>query len=388
MQEIQKIDKFPYKKYHSIKYDIETLFNNLVNYKPKLEKTQEYKIINSDKFANKDLISNTFDNNSNIGHYQFINNDDENYNSINILSDYFSEKCRMKCKRYDMARSPFDTFSDSNELSKLINELKTAKQQITPYNLRELLYKHGECANFKLTLAKSIYDYFDAKRILDFSAGWGDRLISAIAHNVTSDIDYYDGFDPSECMAKYYKKIINKLVKTDQQEKFSVKKMPFEQVILARTYNLVFTSPPFFVLEIYNNDETHSTAKHTTTKSWFCNMLCVWLVKAWTNLEYDGHMVINIEDIIKEYGPHKTKMLFTEAMILFVSGFCKHALFKGVIGHSNTHKSHIVRPLWIWQKTKLSENQQKQQSIFRERFRTQYKDEYDDLIEILDLHNV
>lgn len=388
MQELHKIDKFPYKKYHSIKHDVNTLFDNLVKYKQNLQKTASYKIINSDKFTNKDLIVNTFDNNSDIGYYQFINNDAENYNTINILSDYFSEKCRMKCKRYDMTHSPHATFSDSNELSKLINELKATKQQITPYNLRELLYKHGECANFKLTLAKSIYDYFDAKRILDFSAGWGDRLISAIAHNSNSEIDYYDGFDPSECMAKYYNKITNKLANKNQQDKFKVTKLPFEKVILTRTYNLVFTSPPFFILEIYNNDATQSTAEHTTTKSWFCNMLCVWLAKAWTNLEYDGHMIINIEDIIKDYGPHKTKMLFTEAMILFVSGFCKHALFKGVIGHSNTHKSHIVRPLWIWQKIKLSEKQQEQQSIFRERFRTQYKDEYDELIITLDLHNV
>jgi hypothetical protein len=388
MQESNKIDKFPYKKYHSIKHNINTLFGNLINFKPELKQTQKYKIFNSDKFANRDLISNTFDNNSDINYYQFINNDDENYETINILSDYFSEKCRMKCKRYDMIRSPFETFNNNNELNKLINELKVANQEITPYNLRELLYKHGECANFKLTLAKSIYDYFDAKRILDFSAGWGDRLISAIAYNNNSEIDYYDGFDPSECMAKYYNKIINKLANKNQQEKFGVIKLPFEKVILTRTYNLVFTSPPFFVLEIYNNDATQSTAKYTTTKSWFCNMLCVWLAKAWTNLEYDGHMVINIEDIIKDYGPNKTKMLFTEAMILFISGFCKHALFKGVIGHSNTHKSHIVRPLWVWKKTKLQEKQQEQQSTFRERFKTQYKEEYNDLVDVLDLHNI
>jgi hypothetical protein len=173
MQESNKIDKFPYKKYHSIKHNINTLFGNLINFKPELKQTQKYKIFNSDKFANRDLISNTFDNNSDINYYQFINNDDENYETINILSDYFSEKCRMKCKRYDMIRSPFETFNNNNELNKLINELKVANQEITPYNLRELLYKHGECANFKLTLAKSIYDYFDAKRILDFSAGWG-----------------------------------------------------------------------------------------------------------------------------------------------------------------------------------------------------------------------
>ena len=187
VKQIRKEIKFPYKKKY-IMHSIDTLFKNLVAFNPILQKTNQYKIMNSEYLKNGDLIDSKYDD----GYYQFINDDDENYESVNILSDYFSEKCRIKCKRYDMKYSPYDTFNNDEELQQLVNELKMQQKEVNWKNLRELLYKKGECANFKLTLAKSIYIQFNAKRILDFSAGWGDRLIAAIAADQSLNIDYYD----------------------------------------------------------------------------------------------------------------------------------------------------------------------------------------------------
>ena len=44
--------------------------------------------------------------------------------------------------------------------------------------LREALSMRSYIASqFKPESAKVIYDTFQAKRVLDFSAGWGDRLV-------------------------------------------------------------------------------------------------------------------------------------------------------------------------------------------------------------------
>ena len=62
------------------------------------------------------------------------------------------------------------------------------------------------CNNFQVTLAYTIYKIFKPTRIFDSSAGWGDRLIAAIAAKIP-----YTGVDPSNCLSKKYKNIIKTL---------------------------------------------------------------------------------------------------------------------------------------------------------------------------------
>jgi hypothetical protein len=339
IEEIRKQIKFPYKKRY-IKYSIDELYNNLKNYEVKLEIVEPYEIYNI-KYFKKPI--NTYKNK----YRQFINDDEENYEKINILSDYFSEKCRIKCKRYDSVYTPEEGYNNDKILTNIIEELQKTNQEITNETLREKLYeKIPECANFKLTLAYSVIKYFKGTRVLDISAGWGDRLIGAIAYD---KLEYYDGYDPSLCMKKYYKKIINKL--SIDKDKYKVETIPFEDSNLTRTYNLIFTSPPFFDLEVYEeNNEKQSITNASDIENWFNNMLMNWLRKAYNQLETKGHMVINIEDKIKKYGEYKTETLYTERMINEINKF-EGIRFDGVIGHKNINKS-IVRPLFIWKKLK------------------------------------
>lgn len=373
---IKKYIDFPYKKEY-IKNDEKTLFNNLIKYSEPLQKVNEYNIVNIEYFKSK-LINSTFKNE----YFQFINDDDSNYEKINILSDYISEECRVHCKKYHTYFSPYDAFKNHKFLANLIKELISKQKDINWINLRELLYKKGECSNFKLTLAISIYKFFKVKRILDISAGWADRLISAIAYQ--DHIDYYNGFDPSKCMGTVYQKVIDKYA--NNTSKFSVENIPFEDAKLTKTYDLIFTSPPFFKLEIYNSESSQSTAKFNDVTSWFCNMLIVWLIKAWNKLEIGGHMVINLEDTISIKGKYKQQELYTEAMILFVSGFFKSSLYLGVIGHSNVGKD-VVRPLWIWQKTDQKTVEYKNtKKKFRDDFKQFYPDEFGILSEKYLIH--
>ena len=372
ISKIRQVIDFPYKNKY-IKLSKEELFNNLKKYEGNISQVKKYDIINIDKFKSN-LIDSKFKND----YYQFINDDEKNYETINILSDYFSEKCRVKCKRYDMQKSPYDNFKNDGYLFNLIRDLVNKHQDINWINLRESIYKRGECANFKLTLALSVYRYFNAKRILDSSSGYSDRLIAAIAY--ADHLDYYHGFDPSECMKDYYQKTIDILA--NDKSKFNVESIPFENAKLKKTYNLIFTSPPFFALEVYNNDATQSINQYSDKIEWFCHMLIRWLIIAWRKLEINGYMVINIEDTIKTFGEYKRMDLYVEAMILFVSGYFKSAKYLGVIGHTNVGKS-VVRPLWVWQK--IDKGQLLEDDIklykqskhkFRKHFKKYYKEEY------------
>ena len=127
---------------------------------------------------------------------------------------------------------------------------------INNYTFYEYLYKYRYkvCSNFDITLVLSLLKIFKPTNMLDFSAGWGDRLIGAIAYGTK-----YTGVDPSECMEPIYKNIINTLA--SNPDDYNVIKSPFEKIKLKEnSYDFVFTSPPFFKLEIYEDSETQSSS--------------------------------------------------------------------------------------------------------------------------------
>ena len=136
----------------------------------------------------------------------------------------------MRCKFASAPGTQLEFFR--NNFDKVIDHLKSKNQKVTIENIRETIWNIGfkECSTFKPKLEKFFIEFFKARKILDLSSGWGDRLIGAMA----SDIDCYHGFDPNPCLHPNYKKII-KTLKNHQVNKdaeFKIKKQPFEKAKL------------------------------------------------------------------------------------------------------------------------------------------------------------
>ena len=74
-------------------------------------------------------------------------------------------------------------------------------QEINSKTLRTAISMRKYIASqFRPSAAKTIYDFFNGKNILDFSAGWGDRLCGFLA----TDAESYVGVDPnSDAVSKY-----------------------------------------------------------------------------------------------------------------------------------------------------------------------------------------
>ncbi len=109
--------------------------------------------------------------------------------------------------------------------------------------------------------AKAIYEYFNAKRVLDPCAGWGDRLTGAMtAIGVTK----YVAFDPNRNLRPGYCKIMEyggHTVRELSEHKihfsndFEIHSLPFEigsKMFADESFDIAFTSPPFFDYEMYN----------------------------------------------------------------------------------------------------------------------------------------
>ena len=339
--------KFPYKQ-QFIRHSPEKLMENLRNYQPQIIE-REY-ILNGHKYFKSGIIKPEFEGHPII----FLNDDSKTYDDVNILSDVFSEKYRVKCHRYDFLLSPEEYFADDKNLFHLLKSIYFKGENITWFTIREELYhKVPECTNFKLTLALTILKYFRATKILDISAGWGDRLIAAIA---LPDLQYYHGTDPNVCLQECYRHIIETFVPVESRTKYRVQPLPFEDATITHTYDCIFTSPPYYNLENYNIDTATGTKsgpqsieKYQDRTTWFNEFLCRSLSKAWNHLEVGGTMIISIEDIIKEWGPDRGCTLYTEDTVLFCNSSLPGARYLGVIGHTNVGKGR-TRPLFVWRK--------------------------------------
>ena len=103
---------------------------------------------------------------------------------------------------------------------------------------------------FRPLMAMELYTRFKPTSVLDFTCGWGGRLIGASALNIAN----YIGIDSNQNLAEPYQKMTEFLksegTKTNIQLYFEdALKIDYSTL----KYDMVFTSPPYYDLEIYSH---------------------------------------------------------------------------------------------------------------------------------------
>ena len=209
---------------------------------------------------------------------------------------------------------------------------------------------------FKPQVAKNIYDFFDAKNVLDFCSGWGDRLVGFLASNAES----YIGIDPNSNLHKPYKKI-QQLYAPNKKTTFICS--PAEEVDYSDLkYDFVFTSPPYFDLEIYTQEETQSIRKFNKLDLWLEGFLFKSLSKVYEGLEEGGRIAVNICDF--EGVEICTKII----QHMESTG----AVFEGIVGYGIQARSSVLHtddlplcePIFIWSKGAAPEPKWNQDNFF------------------------
>jgi hypothetical protein len=227
-----------------------------------------------------------------------------------VCLDYFMLHHRLKAKT--KRHISFLKASKDTEIMGYINEKIQKVRGINPsslseleklkmrYNLFQLYY--GSINQFRPSEAKRIYCLLNPKHgILDFSAGWGGRCLGAIAYGVP-----YIGIDANKNMESSYKKMISAI-----EPKANVKMIfkPSETVDFSKyTYDLVFTSPPYFMLEEYEKMPQYGS-KEGFLEKFFRPVV----LSAWKNLKSPGYMALNMPkemyDSVKTLLPRLWKRL-------------------------------------------------------------------------------
>ena len=192
------------------------------------------------------------------------------------------------------------------------------------------------CNNFNLTVMISLLKVFKPTNMLDFSAGWGDRLIGAIAYNNTK----YTGVDPSKCMYKRYLKMIRKLAK--EPNKYRIINQPFEETDLENNvYDFIFTSPPFFTYEIYEKDNKNNLLKILILELWRDNFLYPSLDKCIKHLEVNKYLTLYIDDF--------KGFEYIDDMLEYMKNK-KNVKYSGIVYFYNYDTNKKLRKIYVWKK--------------------------------------
>ena len=338
------------------------LFDNLKKYMPKITSREiqykyilwKTKIYQNIKYKKKQYIS--------------IETQKEDYINIDRLVDYFNELPRMKARRRDKCYSPLEVWEKKETILETWLQNKP-QENISLLDMREQIWKMGfECNAFKATLAISIYKMFQAKRILDFSAGWGDRLLAAIAY----DAERYLGYDPNPELQKGYQEMISLFTENQNTySKYEVKMEAFETANMEKneTFDLILTSPPYYDFETYISQDkeeakTQSIVKYPRFHTWMVDFLFRSILKCWNKLMIGGNMVIHLSDV------YKTN--YVEAMIIFILGWCEGSRFDGSI--ASIGDCGKPRPLWVFHRLDSINIVQDQIPKTRERMKIHYPD--------------
>jgi len=274
------------------------------------------------------------------------------------VSDQFTQEVRMECG-HKGSPSPTRQWDRVGYKSKVRPILKVLMGLNLNRTMRSGVYNTAmfDClrlgrymaSQFKPSCVKAIYDFFDAKHVLDFSAGWGDRLVGFHASNAES----YIGIDPNTKLHEPYKKI-SSFCNTGKPTRFICS--PAEDSDLSEVkVDFVFTSPPYFNTEKYSEEDTQSWKRYDNIYSWLNLFLFPTLKNCWDHLE-DGRIAINITDVLD--GKNYLEIINPMRKYMDLLG----AKYEGVIGYRTKKKpgenqgsvgnSIFCEPILIWSKGK------------------------------------
>jgi len=197
-------------------------------------------------------------------------------------------------------RAPIDYFNDDELLRQLLARAPRFWPDRRCWNsqcLRSLfrIYSSGRVANFRPLVARAIIDRFSPPggRVLDYCAGFGGRLLGSLALD-----RHYLGVDAAALQVKGLKKMWNALraIARGTAELHHARAEDFLLSFPAHSVDLVFSSPPFFDVEIYGSDRAQSALRYPKYQDWLREFLEIIIVEARRILRPGGIFVINIAD--------------------------------------------------------------------------------------------
>jgi 16S rRNA G966 N2-methylase RsmD len=233
----------------------------------------------------------------------------------NDVVDYFTFLQRLETKgKYDINYFEFlvnlDTFREKKFIQTMLKYYEDVKNKNkTKHEYKVLKEVYNICISainiMRPLNCMEIYTRFNAKRVLNFCAGWGGSAVAAAALN----LEAYYGIEVNNDLKEPYDDMVTYL-RTKSNTEFSIHicdGVDFEYSSI--DYDTIFASPPYYFIEKYANNVGYKSKKEMDEK--FYNPI---FSKSYNGLKKGGHFIINV---CKEVYDNVLKNLLGEAHIIF-----------------------------------------------------------------------
>lgn len=211
----------------------------------------------------------------------------------NKFVDYFTFRNRLDTIGIK-GFSYFDFIKDNEYHKKkyiknLLDYQKGEDRHVALYRIFKL--HAGSIGIFKPVTAMEIYSRFNPKSVLDFSMGWGGRLVGACALNISN----YIGIDTNKNLREPYRRMCRLLKQLGTETNI---KLMFKDALAVDysvlEYDLVLTSPPYYNIEVYDG------MKPRTEEEWDFEFYAPLFAETYKYLKRGGHYVLNIPKKVYE----------------------------------------------------------------------------------------
>jgi SAM-dependent methyltransferase len=216
------------------------------------------------------------------------------------LANYFHPQMwHVQCTRY---LSPFEAFSNDAKLGRAIRRALTIWPDRFGANgssLRRILRSFSNTvgvSNFRPTVAAAIIQRYSPPggRVLDFAAGYGGRLLGA---QITGRAYY--GIDPSISQVKGLTKMVAACRMAGGTPPAVIRRGAAETLLprlRSASFDLVFSSPPYFDREKYGSEPEQSFLRYPTLEEWRERFLRRVIDESARLLAPKGHLVLNVSE--------------------------------------------------------------------------------------------
>jgi hypothetical protein len=192
----------------------------------------------------------------------------------------------------------FDKFYD-DEILKGVIRFQLRYDSPIPLRLLSVmsLYRDRPPTNFAPMRAKAIFEKYTPKNgiVYDFSSGFGGRMLGAL----TSKNNYkYIGVDPSSESFNNLNFLGEKIESAlGKKNLFEIYRIGSEDYIGEKSsIDFAFSSPPYFNLEKYTDEETQCYNKYKDVDTWFNQYVVQTIKNIHIMLKSDGIYAVNISD--------------------------------------------------------------------------------------------
>ena len=220
----------------------------------------------------------------------------------NDIVDYFTFTERLRTKgKYNTNYYEFVENIEEFKKKKFIQNMLKYYEEVKNKNKtknQHVVYKevYNICISainiFRPLMSMEIYTRYKPTSILDFTCGWGGRLVGACALNIPN----YIGIDINHHLKKPYQEMTTFLKERSSTNieiyMQDAVKMDYSKFI----YDMVFTSPPYFFLEKYPNNETYHQSKEEMIQTFYIPLFS----NTFLHLQKNGYYCLNVNIEIYE----------------------------------------------------------------------------------------